>query len=88
MVVESDEQLAKTSLVTVMPMTSKVERKMPDDIFIVRNGENLLFEDSLIKVYDIMSFDQQRFFHKIGDIKEEALASIKSYLKKHFALYE
>ncbi len=59
---------------------------MIDDILITKDEQNLLDQDSLIKVYDIMSFDPQRFFHKIGEVGDGILVNIKFYLKKHFGI--
>ncbi len=42
--------------------------------------------DSLIKVYNIISFDYSRFINKIGVADKEILNKIKNYLTKHFDL--
>lgn len=85
-VVESDRQMKKSNLVTVLPLTSNLENKTGDDIIVKADSDNRLKFDSVIKVYDIASFDRSRFINKIGTVKEETLKEIKKYLSKHFDL--
>jgi len=85
-VIESDKQLTKSNLITVMPLTSKVSKAHSDDIFIERNQINKLFCDSIIKVHNIESFDQSRFIEKIGRLNSNDLQKIKKYLKIHFEI--
>jgi len=83
-VVQSDEQLKKTNLVTIIPLTSQKDNRMPDDILVEACKENNLMSDSLAKVYCITSFDYVRFEKVIGKINEEVETKIKDYLRKHF----
>jgi mRNA-degrading endonuclease toxin of MazEF toxin-antitoxin module len=85
-VIQSNEQLAKTNLVTVMPLTSKVDKAHSGDILIEKDKINRLFCDSLIKVHNIESFDRSRFIKKIGEISAQDIEKIKSYLVRHFDL--
>ena len=80
-VIESDKQLRKNNLVTVLPLTSNLDNKVGDDILVTADRSNRLKFDSIIKVFDIASFDRSRFINKIGKAKE-----IKRYLSKHFDL--
>jgi mRNA-degrading endonuclease toxin of MazEF toxin-antitoxin module len=83
-VVQSDEQLKKTNLVTIIPLTSKKDNYMSDDILVEACKENNLMSDSLAKVYYITSFDYARFDKVIGKINADVIIKIKDYLKKHF----
>jgi mRNA interferase MazF len=85
-VVQSDEQLIKTSLVTIIPLTSKKDNRMTDDILVEAGKENNLMFDSLAKVYCITSFDYERFEKVIGKINSETMVKIRGYLKKHFGI--
>lgn len=60
-VVESDEQLKKTNLVTIIPLTSQKDNYMSDDILVAPSSENNLMFSSIAKVYCITSFDYIRF---------------------------
>lgn len=83
-VVQSDEQLKKTNLVTIIPLTSQKDNRLSDDILVEAGKENNLMSDSLAKVYCITSFDYARFEKVVGKINEEVIIKIKDYLRKHF----
>lgn len=85
-VVQSGEQLRKSNLVTVIPLTSKNNNALADDILIAADHENRLRSDSVAKVYCITSFDYVRFSKKIGRISKDSILKIKQYLKIHFDL--
>ncbi len=83
-VVQSDSQIKKSNLVTIAPLSSNLSNRTEDDIIIKKSGQNKLFLDSIIKVYDIVSFDYSRFIKKIGIVENEMIDQVKAYLKKHF----
>ncbi|MFA5086374.1 MAG: type II toxin-antitoxin system PemK/MazF family toxin [Candidatus Paceibacterota bacterium] len=85
-VIESDKQLRKSNLVTVLPLTSNLDNKVEDDIVVRADASNRLKFDSVIKVFDIASFDRSRFINKIGEAEKGTLREIKGYLSKHFDL--
>jgi mRNA interferase MazF len=86
LVVESDSQIKRSNLVTILPLTSNLDNKTDDDIFIKIDKDNHLKFDSIIKVYNIVSFDRLRFINKIGKINQATLKEVKDYLLKHFDL--
>jgi len=85
-IIQSKEQLQKSNLVTIIPLTSNISNCEEDDILISVDGENHLKNDSVVKVYYITSFDSSRFIKKIGKINADKAFLIKLYLKKHFGL--
>lgn len=84
LIIQSDKQLKRTNVITVMPLTSQMNNPHSDDIVILQDEENRLFSKSLIKVHQIKSFDRRRFIKRIGKSKPEILKKIKNYLKIHF----
>lgn len=86
LVIESDEQIKKSSLATVVPLTSNLDNKLEDDILVEVDSDNRLKYDSVIKVYDIISFDYSRFVNYIGKIDQDVMNKVKKYLRKHFDL--
>ncbi|MBI4992940.1 MAG: type II toxin-antitoxin system PemK/MazF family toxin [Candidatus Magasanikbacteria bacterium] len=86
LVVESDEQIAKTKIFTVMAMTSNANNRVVDDILITMDKYNNLHSDSVLKTHHIQSFDISRFMKRIGKVKDEILVGVKQYLKIHFGL--
>jgi mRNA interferase MazF len=86
LVVESNKQIKKSSLVTILPLTSNLDNKANDDIFIETDKDNRLKFNSIIKVYNVVSFDHLRFINKIGKVDQATLKEVKDYLLKHFDL--
>ena len=84
-VIESNSQLKITSVITVVPVT-KQQEKHTDDIFIAKDENNNLLYDSVVKVHQIQTFDKTRFIKKIGNVSEEIMGKVKSYLKRHFEI--
>jgi len=75
-----------SSLVTILPLSSQVQKKNKDDIFLQKNSKNRLFSDSIIKIHHISSFDQCRFMHIIGSVPTQTIREIEACLRKHFDL--
>ncbi|MBN2307063.1 type II toxin-antitoxin system PemK/MazF family toxin [Candidatus Peregrinibacteria bacterium] len=73
-------------LITVMPITSNVNRKRPEDILISKDPANNLHKDSMIRVADIHSFDKRRLISKLGTAQKSIMQKIKDYIPKHFDL--
>lgn len=86
LVVQSKEQLAKSNLITVIPLTSALNNSTADDILITANSTNHLSADSLLKVYCISSFDYSRFEKIIGKLDSHIEVLVQEYIKKHFGL--
>ncbi|MCF6276425.1 MAG: type II toxin-antitoxin system PemK/MazF family toxin [Candidatus Magasanikbacteria bacterium] len=85
-IIQSNLQIKKSNLVTIMPLSTKLDKALKEDILVEKDNNNLLLHDSVIKVQHIISFDPVRFSHKIGEVKKEVLSEIKNYLTKHFDL--
>ena len=84
LIVESNRQINKTSIVTVIPFTSKVTNRVKDDILILKDEYNKLFSNSLLKVHHVQSFDKSRLIKRIGMVNENIFDNVKKYLKLHF----
>lgn len=85
-VIQAEEQLKKSNLVTVIPLTSQTDKPGLDDILVEAERGNNLLMNSLARVYCITSFDYARFDKVIGKISPKIEELIKGYLKKHFGL--
>ncbi len=86
LVVESDAQILRSSIFTVIPMTSNTNNCLDEDIILTPDAENKLFKESVIKVHYIQSFDPSRFLKKIGKASDDVMSEVKEYLKIHFDL--
>lgn len=85
-IIQSNETIKTGSLITVMAITSNLKNKRPHDIAISKTAQNGLFQDSIIKVNAIHSFDHQRLLQKIGAIGDETMPAISGYLRTHFGI--
>ncbi len=86
LVVQSDKQLKRSNLVTVIPLTSNTTANVNDDILIIADTQNHLRTNSMAKVYNVVSFDYSRFHKVIGRVNPQLLSIVKQYFKKHFDL--
>jgi mRNA interferase MazF len=86
MVIQEENISKNSSLVTVVPLTSKLQQQQPGDIFIEKDRLNQLLSDSVIKVRNIQSFDKRRFMFKIGRAGSPAVRAVRGYLRRHFGM--
>lgn len=85
-VIQSNDQIKKSNLVTIIPLTTNLGGCTDDDILITADQTNNLVGDSVAKVHCITSFDYSRFEKKIGAIDERSKKAIKEYIKIHFEI--
>ena len=86
LVVESNDHIQRSNLVTIMPLTSNMHNKLPEDLVITTNKVNNLIADSVIKVYNIHSYDYSRFIQRIGAVDKMVMEKVRGYLMRHFGL--
>jgi mRNA-degrading endonuclease toxin of MazEF toxin-antitoxin module len=86
LIIESDSQIFKSTIVTIMPITSNIHNQVDYDVPLTRNNYNNLNKDSILKCHDITGFDKTRFLKKIGKVQDDILEEVKDYLKLHFDL--
>ncbi|MFH1522872.1 MAG: type II toxin-antitoxin system PemK/MazF family toxin [Patescibacteria group bacterium] len=87
-IVSSNSIIKYSNLITVIPITGSLNNCLDDDIKILKDKDNKLYSDSVIKVCHISTFDKDnnRFIKKIGTVDESMLEQIKKYLQKHFSI--
>ncbi len=86
LIIETNSQIKKSSVFTIIPLTSNSNNKIQDDILVIKDSQNGLFCDSILKVHHIQSFDRSRFIKQIGAIKKDTIDQVKDYLRIHFDL--
>ena len=86
LIIEADYQIKKSSVFTIIPLTSNSNNKIRDDILVIKDSQNRLYCNSVLKVHHIQSFDKSRFVKRIGVVKKEIIEQVKNYLKIHFGL--
>lgn len=84
LVVEADAYLPLGKLLTIVPISSQVQKSSLLDILLPKNATNRLLMDSIIKTRQISSFDERRFIKLIGvcepSILHNVLINITLYL--------
>ena len=69
---------------TVVPISSQIQKSGILDVLIPRNPDNRLMADSLAKTRQISSFDNRRFIKRIGTcqaaVLQEVLHNVSLYL--------
>jgi mRNA interferase MazF len=86
LVVQADDITLHSPLVSVIPISSRVEKKDADDIILPNNDTNRLLHTSVLKVRQVSSFDKRRFIHHIGEVDADIMNLVAMYLRKHFGL--
>ena len=85
LIIEDTSRIRATTVVTLMPMTTS-QNKHQDDIVVRKDSKTRLYKDSLVKVHHIVSFDKDRFIHRIGEVDSCIMVQVAKYLKKHFGI--
>lgn len=73
-----------SSLVTLIPLSSKIHKMDADEILIKKDAKNRLFIDSILKIRQVSSFDYSRIQEYIGVVDQKVLGKLDIYLRKHF----
>jgi len=85
-IVQEKQIFGHSPLVTIIPMTSQIQKQKKYDVYVPRDEKNRLESDSLIKVQQITSYDKSRFIRPIGFANSPTIRKVRGYLRKHFGL--
>jgi len=86
LIVQSDEYIEASSLVTVVPISSRISKHTPLDVLIEKDEDNRLAKDSLAKIKQVSSFDKRLFIKYVGTVKTELMKSIDENLRNYLQL--
>lgn len=86
LIVQSNDYMEYGSLLTIIPISSKIEKKVELDVFLPRTTNNRLMKDSLIKTRQISSFDKKRFIKFVGNCEVNVLQLVKDMLRRYLSL--
>lgn len=84
LVVQMEKVNEYSPYVSVVPISSRLDRGTLHDVFIPKDKKNRLMKDSVAKVYQVASFDKRRFVKFIGEANSPVLRKVRGYLRKHF----
>ena len=84
LIIEATGFLPSGNLITIVPISSQVAKSALLDIFIPKNAQNRLKDDSLVKTRQISTFDKRRFIKRIGqgqsNVLQTVLANVAMYI--------
>ena len=85
LILENSSYVSLGSLITVVPISSQIQKASLLDVLIPKNNTNRLVNDSILKTRQISSFDKRRFIKRIGtcqvDVLESVLQNVALFLK-------
>lgn len=76
LIVQSDDYIDKSTLLTIIPISSQIQKRTVLDVLIQKDSKNRLAKDSLLKVTQISSFDKRRFIKFIGDLFPDKIREV------------
>jgi mRNA interferase MazF len=91
-------ELDKSPVVTIVPMTSRVEKSYMSDIEVRKSPENGLAVNSVALIRFVMSFDRSRFTdpdfkeahggtpRRVGIVDRETMEKVDTSLRVHLGL--
>ena len=86
LIVESNDYLALGNLITVIPISSQLQKSTLLDVLIPKTAANRLVSDSLIKTRQISTFDKRRFIKYIGECQSSVLQATLINLSLYLGL--
>ena len=80
-IAESNSHIPHGSLLTVIPISSKLSQKRELDVLLKKDSINRLMKDSIIKINQISSFDKRRMILHIGDISSDIMKNVEQNIR-------
>ncbi len=95
LIIQNESYIALSNLLTIIPISSQIEKFTELDILVNKDSQNRLFKNSLLKIkllrqmfllhknfcLKISSFDKRRFIHFVGIVNEQIMAEVHQNLK-------
>jgi mRNA interferase MazF len=85
LVISNDRNNQFADTITVLPITSKTEKKYPFEVFISKE-ESKLPKDSKIKANQIRTIDKERLFKFVSRVTEEKLKEVEQAILIHLGI--
>ena len=82
LIIQQNRYIHKTSLLTVIPLSSQLGKLKVLDILIPKDAKNRLMKDSLLKTSQVSSFDKRRFVKYIGVLDKDLMQEIDTELQR------
>lgn len=76
LIIQQERYISLSSLVTVIPLSSQTAKPAALDVIVKKDPGNRLMKDSLLKTYQMSSFDKIRFIKFIGTLAVTDMAKV------------
>ncbi|NIM14329.1 MAG: type II toxin-antitoxin system PemK/MazF family toxin [Candidatus Aminicenantes bacterium] len=86
LIIQDTKYINIANLLTVVPISSKVDKRIELDVLLPKDKNNRLVKDSLVKTYQISSFDKRRFIKYVGICNDKVFKSIQKNVKAYLSL--
>ncbi len=82
LVIQHNQYIPLSHLLTVIPLSSQTTKSVSCDLLIPKDAQNRLMKDSLLKTFQISSFDKSRFIKYIGYVTPETMQQVDRQIQQ------
>ena len=86
LIIENTKYIELGNLLTVIPISSKIDKHNELDIMLPKNEKNRLILNSLLKIQQISTFDKRRFVRYIGICDDDIMETVKKNIRKYLSI--
>jgi mRNA interferase MazF len=82
LVIQQNRYIPQSNLLTIIPLSSQTVKSVACDFLIPKDTQNRLMKDSLLKIYQISSFDKSRFIKYIGHLNTPLMKQVDTQIQQ------
>jgi mRNA interferase MazF len=82
LVIQQSRYIPLSHLLTVIPLSSQTTKSVACDLLIPKDSQNRLMKDSLLKTFQISSFDKSRFIKYIGYLHTALMKQVDTQIQQ------
>jgi mRNA interferase MazF len=82
LVIQQNRYIPLSTLLTIIPLSSQTTKSAACDLLIPKDAQNRLLQDSLLKTFQISSFDKSRFIKYIGHLNTELMQQVDAQIQQ------
>ncbi len=82
LIIQQNQYIRLSHLLTVIPLSSQTTKFMDLDLLLPKDPDNRLMKDSLLKTYQISSFDRSRFIKYIGHLNSALMKQVDVQIRQ------
>jgi len=86
LIIQDTKYINSGNLLTVVPISSQVDKRIELDVLLPKDKNNRLAKDSVVKTYQISSFDKRRFIKYVGICNDKIFKSVQKNVIEYLSL--